>query len=76
VSLITAWIAELSRANEIDPMLVATNRDVIGFLAGGESRLATGWRRDLVGRDLERLREGELGLSFDRDGRLRLIPAT
>ena len=76
VTLITAWIAELSRANDIDPMLVATNRDVIAFLAGGESRLASGWRRDLVGLDLERLRNGELGLSFDRDGRLRLIPAT
>jgi hypothetical protein len=56
-------------------MLVATNRDIVALLAGGESRLAQGWRRDLVGRDIERLLAGEMGLSFDGDGRLRLIPA-
>jgi hypothetical protein len=29
----------------------------------------------LVGRDIEKLLAGETGLSFDGDGRLRLIPA-
>ena len=75
VTLVTAWIGELARTAEIDPMLVATNRDIVALLAGGESRLARGWRRDLVGRDIERLLKGESGLSFDGDGRLRLIPA-
>ena len=75
VTLVTAWIGELARTAEIDPMLVATNRDIVALLAGGESRLAHGWRRDLVGRDIERLLKGESGLSFDGDGRLRLIPA-
>jgi len=75
VTLVTAWIGELARTAEIDPMLVATNRDIVALLAGGDSRLAHGWRRDLVGRDIERLLKGESGLSFDGDGRLRLIPA-
>ena len=75
VTLVTAWIGELARTHEIDPTLVATNRDIVALLAGGESRLSNGWRRDLVGRDIERLLKGESGLSFDGDGRLRLIPA-
>ncbi|MGA0804586.1 MAG: ribonuclease D [Ilumatobacteraceae bacterium] len=75
VTLVTAWIGELARSAEIDPMLVATNRDIVALLAGGESRLSYGWRRDLVGRDIQRLLKGESGLSFDGDGRLRLIPA-
>lgn len=75
VTLVTAWIGELARTHEIDPTLVATNRDIVALLAGGDSRLAQGWRRDLVGRDIEKLLAGETGLSFDGDGRLRLIPA-
>lgn len=75
VTLVTAWIGELAHQHEIDPMLVATNRDIVALLAGGESRLAHGWRRQLVGHDIERLLAGETGLSFDREGRLRLIPA-
>ncbi len=75
VTLVTAWIGELAHQHEIDPMLVATNRDIVALLAGGDSRLAHGWRRQLVGHDIERLLAGETGLSFDREGRLRLIPA-
>ena len=75
VTLVTAWIGELANQRDIDPTLVATNRDIVAFLAGGESRLSTGWRRELVGGDIERLLAGEFGLSFDREGRLRLIPA-
>jgi len=75
VTLVTAWIGELAHQHQIDPTLVATNRDIVALLAGGDSRLAHGWRRELVGHDIERLLKGETGLSFDRDGRLRLIPA-
>lgn len=75
VTLVTAWIGELARANEIDPTLVATNRDIVGLLAGRDSRLSHGWRRDLVGRNIEDLIAGRSGLSFDVEGRLRLIPA-
>lgn len=75
VTLVTAWIGELAHQHEIDPTLVATNRDIVALLAGGDSRLAHGWRREIVGHDIERLLQGETGLSFDREGRLRLIPA-
>jgi ribonuclease D len=75
VTLVTAWIGELAHQHEIDPTLVATNRDIVALLAGADCRLAHGWRRELVGHDIERLLNGETGLSFDRDGRLRLIPA-
>jgi len=72
---VTAWIGELANQHQIDPTLVATNRDIVALLAGGDSRLAEGWRRELVGHDIEALLDGESGLSFDREGRLRLIPA-
>jgi len=75
VTLVTAWIGELANKHQIDPKLVATTRDIVALLAGGDSRLAEGWRRELVGQDIEALLKGESGLSFDREGRLRLIPA-
>jgi transposase InsO family protein len=40
------------------------------------SRLSTGWRSEIVGRDIEKILTGESGLSFDGRGRLRLLPTT
>ena len=73
VTLITAWIGELARQHDLDPALLATTRDVVGYVGGGASRLSTGWRRDLVGEDLDKLTSGRAGLGFASHGGLVLI---
>lgn len=77
LTLITAWIGELARKNKIDVTLLATRSDITALLRNEpEARLAQGWRATLVGDDLKRILNGEVGLSVDRDGHLKLISAT
>lgn len=73
VTLITAWISELARQHDLDPTLLATNRDVAGYVSGGASRLSSGWRCDLIGEDLQHLMSGRAGLGFTPQGGLALI---
>ena len=74
VTLISAWVGELSRQRKIDSMLVATRSDLVALLRGdADARLAHGWRAELVGEDLRRLVAGHAALSFDGKGGLRLI---
>lgn len=76
LTLITAWIGELARKNKIDATLLATRSDITALLRNEpEARLAQGWRATLVGDDLKRILNGEVGLSVDRDGHLNLISA-
>jgi ribonuclease D len=73
VALVSAWLTQLGRDLRIDPSLLATRSDLAGFLSGDEdSRLARGWRRDLLGDPVRRLLDGEFALAFDGDGRLAL----
>lgn len=68
VTLASAWVAQLGRDLGIDPALLATRADVVGFLRGSDSsRLASGWRSDLVGEPVRRLVSGEAALAFDGD---------
>ena len=77
MSLIAAWIGELARIHDIDATLLGTRQDIIDLLRPNKtSRLSTGWRAEMVGRDIERILSGEAGLSFDGHGRLRLLPTT
>lgn len=77
MSLIAAWIGELSRIHDIDATLLGTRQDIMDLLRPNRaSRLSTGWRAEMVGRDIERILSGEAGLSFDGHGRLRLLPTT
>ena len=72
VTLISAWISQLARDEDLDPALLATRADIVSFLRGEEdSRLQTGWRNDLVGSRIRSLVEGRAALFFD-DGRLVL----
>ena len=72
VTLVSAWISQLARDEDLDPALLATRADIVSFLRGDEdSRLNTGWRNDLVGTRIRSLVEGRSALSFD-DGRLVL----
>ncbi|WP_421120023.1 ribonuclease D [Aquihabitans daechungensis] len=73
VSLVAAWVSQLSRDLEIETSLVATRADIEALLAGDPSaRLAVGWRAELVGERIRRLVDGEAALAFDGAGNLVL----
>lgn len=76
ITLISAWVSEVARTEQIDPALVATRHDIVEFLRGDASaRLSAGWRRDLLGDQLDALLSGRAGLSFDGHGGLKIIVA-
>jgi ribonuclease D len=65
VTLVSAWVTELARQSEIDASLLGTRRDIVDLLAGDPgARMATGWRADIVGRDIADLVEGRKALTF------------
>ncbi len=73
VALAAAWVAQLARDERIDASLLATRADLVAFLSEDPgSRLATGWRAQLVGRQLARLVAGDAALAFEGAGRLVL----
>ena len=77
MSLIAAWIGELAREHQVDATLLGTRQDIMDLLRKSKtSRLSTGWRAEIVGKDIERILSGEAGLSFDGRGRLRLLPTS
>lgn len=77
MSLIAAWIGELAREHHVDATLLGTRQDIMDLLRKSKaSRLSTGWRAEIVGRDIDRILSGEAGLTFDGRGRLRLLPTT
>ncbi|MFM8504151.1 MAG: ribonuclease D [Acidimicrobiaceae bacterium] len=74
LTLISAWVGELARKHKIDATLLATRSDIMAFLRQSpNARLREGWRATLIGDDLTRILNGEVGLSVDRDGHLKLI---
>lgn len=74
LTLVTAWVGELARKHKIDATLLATRSDITAFLRQSpNARLREGWRATLIGDDLTRILNGEVGLSVDRDGHLKLI---
>lgn len=74
LTLITAWVGELARKHKIDATLLATRSDITAFLRKSpNARLREGWRATLIGDDLTRILNGEVGLSVDRNGHLKLI---
>jgi ribonuclease D len=74
VALISAWISQLARDESVDTAMLATRSDLVAFLRGDEdARLSTGWRAELLGDGIRRLVAGQAGLTFDGQGRLRLI---
>ena len=73
VTLVSAWVGQLSRDCEIEPSLVATRADIEAFLAGApDSRLQRGWRSELVGEPIRQLVSGDAALAFEGGGRLVL----
>jgi len=73
VALAAAWVSQLAQDEHIDAALLATRSDLVAFLRGEpRSRLARGWRLDMVGRPLRRLVDGEAALAYLPGGRLAL----
>lgn len=73
VALASAWVAQLSRDEEVDAALLATRSDIVEFLSGRPgARLGQGWRAGLVGVPLRRLARGEASLALDGQGKLLL----
>ena len=73
VTLVSAWVAQLSGDLDIDATLLATRADLHSFLRGDEdARLATGWRHELVGTPVDHLVKGHAALAFDGRGGLLL----
>jgi len=66
VALISAWVSQLARENDLDTTLLATRADIEAFARGDEdSRLRRGWRSEAVGDALANLLDGDAALAFD-----------
>jgi ribonuclease D len=65
VTLVSAWITELAKQSDLDAGLLATRKDIVDLLSGApEARLKHGWRKDIVGADIEDLVAGRKALTF------------
>lgn len=74
VTLVSAWVSEVARREEIDTALVATRTDIVDYLRGAESaRLRQGWRRTVVGDRLDDIVAGRAAIRFDGRGGLLLV---
>jgi ribonuclease D len=66
VTLVSAFVGQLANDFELDPSLLGTRADIDALLRGDDtSRLATGWRKELVGETVQRLVAGEIALAFE-----------
>ena len=70
VTLIAAWISQYADDIDLDPAMLGSRSDIEEFVRSGESRLATGWRAELVGSALQALLDGDAAVAFDGDGRV------
>jgi ribonuclease D len=74
VTLVSAWVSQLARDQQIDTALLATRADLVDLLRGvPDARLAEGWRAAVVGDDIRHLVAGEAAIAFDGNGNLRLL---
>ena len=71
VTVIGAWLAQRASELDLDPAVLATRADLTQLLHGAPSRLATGWRAELVGAPIQRLLAGEATIVL-RDGGRRV----
>lgn len=74
LDLMYATLRIVSNKSGIAPQLIATKDDLLDFMQGREeARIRiSGWRYDLVGRQLERLLAGEMGLTV-KGGHVELL---
>lgn len=73
IDLMYAVLRLVSERSGVATQLIATRDDLLEFMQDHDSSgLSRGWRRELAGETLERLLEGEVGLTV-REGRLELL---
>jgi ribonuclease D len=74
VSLCTAWASQRADDEDLDPAILGTRDEVEAFASGDRTtRLASGFRHAIVGRDLERILAGEAAVAAGPGGKLRLV---
>ena len=74
VTLVSAWVSEVARREDIDPAILGTRQDIVDFLCDRpDARLSIGWRFDVVGHHLADIVAGRAGLAFDGRGGLVLV---
>lgn len=62
VTLCAAWLSQRAREEGIDPSVLGTRDDVTQFVLQNDSRLARGWRDELVGQELRSIVDGSAAL--------------
>jgi ribonuclease D len=62
IALCLAWLSQRAREEDIDPSVFGTRDDVTGLVLGQKSRLGMGWRRHLVGEELEAIIDGDAAI--------------
>jgi ribonuclease D len=68
LTLVSAWVGQLSHDVRVEASLLATRSDLISFLRNEPgSRLASGWRNEVLGNRVRQVISGEAALAFDRD---------
>ena len=78
VAICEGVVRSVSKEQQIDQSLLATNKDIARLTIGEPSRLDDGWRAQLVGHTLRKLLAGELSVALGKSGELiieeRLTP--
>ena len=69
VTVLGAWLNQRASELDLDPAVLATRADLTQLLQGNDSRLASGWRAELVGEPLRRLLDGAATLTLADGGR-------
>lgn len=73
VSLSIIWANQLAKQLRVDASLLATRSDISSFFRGeADTRLASGWRHEILGEPLNLLARGELALAVNSEGELDL----
>lgn len=73
LDLMSAVVRVVAEKTGIAPQVIASKDDLNELLSGSrDGRLAQGWRREVAGKQLERLLAGELGLTI-KDGKIELL---
>ncbi len=68
LTLVSAWVGQLSHDVRVEASLLATRSDLISFLRNEPtSRLASGWRNDVLGNRVRQVISGEAAIAFDRE---------
>ncbi|MFZ1862915.1 MAG: HRDC domain-containing protein [Polyangiales bacterium] len=65
IALCLIWLAERAAKEDLDLSVLGTREDVTSLVLGQPSRLSTGWRETLVGRELRSIIAGTAALRVD-----------